>query len=92
MATSPVNLLWAIQPALEEALKDEPEWQAFQQRRATFIEAGPPAAAALGSLSGWAGLAEEQWRSAAPVRSTAGVLIVRCQSSSRNPIFIVTWK
>jgi hypothetical protein len=38
LLTSPLNLLWAIQPALEEALKDEPEWEAFQQRRARFAE------------------------------------------------------
>jgi hypothetical protein len=38
LLTSPVNLLWAIQPALEAALKDEPEWETFQQRRAAFVE------------------------------------------------------
>lgn len=39
LLTSPVNLLWAIEPAVEEALKDAPEWETFQQRRAAFVEA-----------------------------------------------------
>jgi hypothetical protein len=38
LLTSPVNLLWAIQPALEAALKEEPEWETFQQQRAAFVE------------------------------------------------------
>lgn len=38
LLTSPVNLLWAIEPALEEALKDALEWETFQQRRAAFVE------------------------------------------------------
>jgi hypothetical protein len=38
LSTSPVNLLWALQPAFEDALKDEAEWQTFQQRRAAFVE------------------------------------------------------
>lgn len=38
LLTSAVNLLWAIQSAFEEALKEEPEWDTFQQRRAAFVE------------------------------------------------------
>jgi hypothetical protein len=38
LLTSPVNLLWTLQPTFEGALKDEPEWEAFQQRRATWVE------------------------------------------------------
>jgi hypothetical protein len=38
LSTSPLNLLWVLQPAFESALKDEPEWETFQQRRAAFVE------------------------------------------------------
>jgi hypothetical protein len=38
LLTSPVNLLWAIQPAFEDSLKEEPEWETFQRRRAAFVE------------------------------------------------------
>jgi hypothetical protein len=39
LLTSPVNLVWSLEPALENALKDEPEWETYQQRRAAWVEA-----------------------------------------------------
>jgi hypothetical protein len=36
--TSPVNLIWALQPAFERALQPEAEWERFQQVRASWIE------------------------------------------------------
>ena len=36
--TSPVNLVWALEPAFEGALRGQPEWETFQQRRAAWVE------------------------------------------------------
>jgi hypothetical protein len=38
LLTSPVNLIWTLEPTFEDALKDEPEWETFQQRRAAWVE------------------------------------------------------
>lgn len=38
LVTSAVNLLWAVPTALEEALKDRPEWENYQARRSDVVE------------------------------------------------------
>ena len=38
LLTSPVNLVWTLEPTFETALREQPEWETFQQRRAAWVE------------------------------------------------------
>jgi hypothetical protein len=56
--TSSMNLLWAIQPAFEEALRTSPDWERYQTGRAAAVEemTVEPLAAALRVNSVWSNL------------------------------------